>query len=299
VKRGKKKIFLVVILLIGLNTSLDLTPLVKGGFYYVWYFETDEETYYNDGIIEINATWDMTYDPLLEEMYFQAQIYNSSLGLIWNSSRYRDLGNHDEVWLVNIRNLNLPDNYSSILFVRFFYHCYHSLYDQEDIVLEEKQIQVLKKEVSCQLIGFRDRLIFGNNLTIKARFYDGLLENSSNLINQSVIFNIKNNGELLFESNYTINSLGMINITVCSLTYLKIGQFDLIFQVENNKYYNDSFFYYNIVVENIYPHAQNPWQLITFSFASILVIASIMFILISKINKNTKQRTLSEITFRY
>jgi hypothetical protein len=241
----------------------------------------------------------LTFDPVFEEAYVQAQIYNSLNDLVWNSSRYGDPGNHEEVWVVNILNLNLPDNYSSILFVRFFYHCYHSVYGQEDIVLEEKQIQVLKKEVSCQLIGFRDRLIFGNNLTIKARFYDGLLENNYTLINQSVIFNIKNNGQLLFENNYTINSLGMINITVCSLTYLKIGQIDLIFQVENNKYYNDSFFYYNIFVEEIYLQAENPWQLGTFSFTSILVIGSIMFILISKIKKNTKQRTLSEITFRY
>jgi len=299
VKREKKKLLIVVILLIGLNSSLDLTPLVNGGLYYVLYFDTDEETYYIDGKIEINATWDMTFDPLLEDMYFQAQIYNSSLELIWNSSRYGDPGNHDEVWVVNILNLNLPDNHSSILFVRFFYHCYHSILGQEDIVLEEKQIKLIKKEVSCQLIGFRDRLLFGNNLTIKARFYDDLLENSNNLINQSVIFYIKNNGHVLFENNYTINSIGMVNITVCSLTYLKIGQINLIFQVENNKYYSDSFFYYNIFVEEKYQQAENPLQLSAFSFASILVIASIMFILISKIKKNTKQRTLSEITIRY
>ena len=305
-----KILFYVFILLFGLKISLNLTLMVRGGSFYLWYFDTDGETYYIDGDIEINATWDLSFDPLLEQIYFQVQIYNFSngvgsvdynqSGLIWNSSRYNKAGNYDESWVVNIPNLNLPDESSQFLFVRFFYHCYHKItMDQEDIVLEEIQIQVIKKELSCQLIGFTDRLRNGNNLTFKARFYDSLLENSNNLINQIVLLKILNNGQIVFDCNYTTNTLGIINITVYSFTYLKIGQNYLILEIENNKYYNNSYFYYDFFVEEITSHAINPLQLSVFSFASILAIASIIFIIISNSNKNAKQRTLSEITFRY
>lgn len=295
-----KNLFYVFILLFGLNISLNLIHAVRGGSPYLWYFYTNKETYYIDGEIEIYGKWDISFDPLLEEIYFQAQIYNSSNDMIWNSSRYDDPGNYDEIWVVSILNLNLLDIYSNLLYVRFFYHCYHNgTMNQEDLVLEEKQIQIIKKEASCQVIGFTTRLKNGNNLTFQARFYDSLLGNSTNLINQLVLLKIKNNGKLIFDCNYTINSLGIIEITVCSLTHLKIGQNILIFEIENNKFYNNSIFSYDLFVEEISSHAINPLQLSVFSFASVLVIASIIFIIISNNNKNAKQRTLSEITFRY
>jgi len=264
------------------------------------YFDTDASTYFVDGKIIINATYDMFYDPFIEEMYFQVQIYNSTNDLIWNSLIYNMSDNYIETWIVNISELYLSNEYSNILYVRFFVHWYQkSSFEFFDSFLREKQVQIIKKEVSCQLIGFKDRLKIGNNLTFKARFFDNILGNSMNLINQSVQFKVENNGKLIFNGNYTINSSGMIDIKVCSSTNLKIGQNIMIFEFENNKYYNDSSFYYDVLVEEILSYNDIPWLLNAFSFASIVVITSIIIIIISNINKNTKQRSLSEITFRY
>jgi hypothetical protein len=266
----------------------------------MYYFDTNADTYFIDGDIEINATYEMWYDPFNEYMYFQVQIYNSTNDLIWKTSRYEAPGTYEEMWMVNISNLDLPNQYLNTLSIRFFVHWYYNLTaETSDIFLSEKQVQIIKKGASCQLIGFVDLLKNGETLSFKARFYDSVLGDSEDLLNQTVLFRIESNGKKTFGCNYTINSFGLIDINIFSSTYLKIGQNDLFFEIKNNEVYNDSFFCYEVFVEEIQSSNENPWQLSVFSIASIIVIASIFFITISNINKNLKQRSLSEIRFRY
>jgi len=301
VKKERIEVLIIVLsLLFGLTIFCRIIPLAKGYSYYLHYFDTNTDNYFIDGDIEINTTYDMWYDPINEYMYFQVQIYNSTNDLIWKTSRYETPGNYDEVWIVNISDLALPNQSSNILSVRFFVHYYYNITaEPSDTFLREKQIQVIKKGASCQLIGFIDHLQMGENFSFKARFYDSVLGDNKDLINQTVFFKIESNGKRTFDWNYTINSLGMIEINIWSSTHLKSGENTLFFEIKNNKIYNDSFFSYDVFVEKILSSNENPWQLSVFSLASIIVIASIIFITISKINKNLKQRSLSEITFRY
>jgi hypothetical protein len=301
VKKEKMEVLIIVSsVFFGLNIFCRLTPFAKGYSHYMHYFDTNTDTYFIDGDIEINATYDMWYDPLNEYMYFQVQIFNSTNDLIWKTSRYETPGNYDEVWIVNISDLSLLNQYSNELSVRFFVHHYYNFTTEtSDTFLREKQIQIIKKETSCQLIGYINHLQMGENFSFKARFYDSVLGDSEELINQTVLFRIENNGKKIFDCNYTINSLGLIEINIWSSTHLKIGQNSLFFEIKNNKIYNDSFFYYEVLVEEILLSNEKPWQLSFFSIASIVVIASIIFIIISNINKNLKQRSLSEITFRF
>ena len=291
---------IVLSLLFGLKIFCRLTPLAKGYSHYMHYFNTSADTYFIDEDIEINATYDMWYDPLNEYMYFQVQIYNSTNDLIWKTSRYESPGTYDEVWIVNISDLALPNQDSNGLSVRFFVHWYYNLTTEtSDSFLREKQIQIIKKGASCQLIGFINRLKEGENMSFTTRFYDSMLGDHENLINQTVLFRIENNGKRTFDCNYTINSLGMIDINIWSATHLKIGQNRLFFEIKDNKFYNDIIFCYEVFVEEILPSNDNLWQLSVFSIASIILIASIIFFTISNINKNLKQKSLSEFAFRY
>jgi len=301
VKKERIEVMIIVLsLLFGLKIFCRLTPLAKAYSHYMHYFATNADTYFIDEYIEINATYEMWYDPFNEYMYFQVQIYNSINDLIWKTSRYEAPGSYEERWMVNMSNLDLPNQYSNILSIRFFVFWYYNLTtESSDIFLREKQIQIIKKGASCQLIGFVDQLKIGESLSFRARFYDSILGDSEDLLNQIVLFRIENNGNKTFGCNYTINSLGLIDINICSSTHLKIGQNILFFEIKNNEIYNDSFFCYEVLVEEMPSFNQNPFQLSVFSIASIIVIASILFIIISNINKNLKQRTLSEITFRY
>ena len=304
-KERKKKITIFLILFIGFKQALGVMSFVEGYSQYLYNFETDADCYYIDGIIKINATYEMWYDPMNEEMYFQVQIYNATNNMIWNTSRYLEAGYYEKNWSINISSLTLPNETPTNLSVRFFVHWHHIITkESSDIFLREKQIQIIKKQVSCQLIDFNEHIYSFEYLNFKARFYDDLTGNSNNLINQTVWFKIEKNGDEIFNCNYHINSSGIIGIKINNSTFLKIGQNKLIFEIINNKFYIDSVFCYDLFIEKNpieekSSHSESLWYLNFFSFFSIMVIALIIIGTFLKIVKSVKKRNLSEITIRY
>jgi len=106
---------------------------------------------------------------------------------------------------------------------------------------------VIKKEVSCELIGFTDNIAYGDDLIFKAKFYDEL--NNSELINQTILFKINSSNLIVYQNNFTTNASAMIEITLSSNSNLKLGLNNLIFVLNNNKIYNDKSFNFNLFVE--------------------------------------------------
>ncbi|KKN05500.1 hypothetical protein LCGC14_1086820, partial [marine sediment metagenome] len=113
--------------------------------------------------------------------------------------------------------------------------------------LETIEIQVTRKDVSCELIGFEDSLIFGNSLIFYARFFDSVTY--LNLINKSVVLEIESNNITHFQGNYTTDIYKeVISLNLSTFEHLKIGVNHLLFTLEDDTIYNNAMFSYEVIV---------------------------------------------------
>ncbi len=246
-KKIKYGLFVILIF----ATILLFPTNVKSFYWAVSTFETDKTTYFVDDQITINASWDIYYNPNTEIAYIQAQIYDNLNNLIWNSSECYEIGVIEEIWDVNINSLNLNFPFSNTSYislqVRLFVYFLHI--DSSNTIitfLETIEIQVTKKDISCGLIGFKDKITFGENLKFEARFFDSLT--SSNLINKLIMFEIISNNVTYFQANYTTNSSGSIWLNLSTYEQLKIGVNNLLFSAKSDMYYNKAIFSYEVLV---------------------------------------------------
>ncbi|MFW9825309.1 MAG: hypothetical protein ACFFE4_20370, partial [Candidatus Thorarchaeota archaeon] len=111
------------------------------------------------------------------------------------------------------------------------------------------QVKIIKKIPYCQLIGFRDRINYGENLSFQASFLDNFLENNIFLNNQLIKVYVKHNNSILYQSNLTTNSFGIIDIFITSPSDLSLGANNLMLKLENNLVFNDTIFQFDINVE--------------------------------------------------
>ncbi|MFX1389626.1 MAG: hypothetical protein ACFE9Z_06125 [Promethearchaeota archaeon] len=246
----KRKYFVLVLLLISLGVSIIVKP-VKGFYYNLIYLEVNEDVLYFDEEIKINASWELNYNTDNEEAYVQIHILDEFDDFIWNSSRFYNIGSYEENWTINIEDLNLDfKNSSFIINIKFFLFYYH-LENMNTIrtYLETKKIRIIKRNVSCQLIDYRDHIKVGEVLSFEASFFDDTSDYTKYLSNHSINFKVSFNDMIIHQSNYTTNNLGIISLQLSSLTNLNLGQNILIFSIENNPIFNDSNFYFNMFVE--------------------------------------------------
>jgi len=245
-----KKKRILLILIVFLIQIHFISENVIGFHCNLLFLELDKDNYYTNEKIRISASWELDYNPFTEDGFIQIHIYDSLDNLIWNSSEYHEIGLFTEEWIVNITNLKIIFlNYSNIVLVKFI----HYYWDDEGIfnliTVETREITIFKRIVLCQLKGFRDRINYGEDLTFTAKFYDEFLENSTFLYNQSVFFIISVNNSVLFQNNFITNYLGIIEITISSVSQLSIGLNRLTFKFLQNKVFNDTLFQYEIWLE--------------------------------------------------
>ncbi|MFX1325886.1 MAG: hypothetical protein ACFE8N_13110, partial [Promethearchaeota archaeon] len=245
----KKKI-IIVILLVSILQLFNLSNLTLGFDCNLYYLEVNKAEYFVNENIEVNALWELHYDPVNEECYTQIRIFNSSGTLIWNSSKYNGIGQFTQNWNINVTQLNTPFlNYSNILYIKFF--SYYSLMGGSEYssFLETIQIEIIKRIPLCQLIGFKDHIENGESFIFQANFIDHLFENNSYLKNQLIVFTVVSNNSIIHEKNYTTNQFGTIEIYLSSISHLDLGLNTLVFVLNNNLVYNTSKFVYQIYVE--------------------------------------------------
>jgi len=215
------------------------------------FLETNQTEYLINEDIKINASWELYYNPVNEIAYTQIHILNSSDHMIWNSSRNNQIGTYEQNWTVNIEEFNLDfRNNSYILYVKFFMFYFHiDTTNTMYTYLETIEIRVMRRNISCELIGYENHITFGENLLFTAKFYDETSEIIQNLSYQTVLFLISFDDTIIHRCNYTTNESGVISIHLSALTHLKLGKNFLIFSITNNSLYNDSEFIYEIIVE--------------------------------------------------
>ena len=270
-------------------------------------FSTDKDVYYNDEKIQINATWELDYNPPTETAYIRVMILNDNDTLLWNSTEYSDNGNFTNVWYVDIKSLDLVfENYSNTLYVKFY--LYFSLSGSH--FLDTIEIFTIKRNISCELIGLKDSLNFGENLHFKARFYNLSSNNNSYLTNHLISLKIISNNLVIYKKNYTTNSSGMIEIFVLSDTNLTIGLNLIIFTALSNPFFNKLYFEFELLIQS--PtfkelNSKNPKKIenslqieliALISIFSLLVVISLL-IYYSNTKRRVKYKNISEITFKY
>jgi len=242
----RKKI--IILLYIAIST-LALTSNLRAYYYNLIFLETDKDEYYFDEFIEINASWELYYDIIQEISYIQIQICDDFDAILWNSSKYYDIGIIEKNWIIEVQNLNFSlMNYSKPLFVNAYnYFKDLNLGNQQLTLLKSVAVNIYKRNVSCEIIGFKDCIKYGENLAFTAKFF--CIENNSGLSNQSVEFKIMSKENIIYKQDYVTNKSGMFILCISSIDQLDLGENSLIFNISNNKFFKDSHFEYKLKVE--------------------------------------------------
>ncbi|MFW9829044.1 MAG: hypothetical protein ACFFEY_15820 [Candidatus Thorarchaeota archaeon] len=257
--KNKSYIFIPILLIIILFTVID--P-VEAFYYNLLSLETDKELYFVDESIKINASWELNYNIKNEISYIQIHIINDFDQIIWNSSKYNDIGVNQDNWTVPIANLILDSNISSfILYVKLFLFYFHKeIMNTIRTYLETIKISVIKRNVSCQLTGYKEHLKFGEAISFSAFFFYVSSGITQNFYNQTVNFMISFSGQIIHQQNYTTINSGVIYVHLCSFTNLRLGENILTFSIYNNPNFNDTSFRYSLFVEK----SQLNFEIITF-----------------------------------
>lgn len=245
-KKNKTVLFLYLVLSIVL-----ITKSAKSFSYDVFVFTSDKEIYYSNENINISASWELIYDPGHETSYFQVQIFDNFDNLLWNSSEHHEIGYSEKNWTIYIEFLNISfSNYTNTLFIKL-YHFYkeESGGGPVDAFREIIIVNVLKRNVMCQLIDFKSVLKYGDCNFFTAIFYS--TDNNSYLVNETFHFEIISNKKILYQNNFTTNESGEISFNISTISHLNLGENNIIFNIRNNVIYNNATFSYEIFVEKL------------------------------------------------
>lgn len=241
----------VGILLYILFVIILLTSSVSGFFCGNTNLVTDKSSYYNNEKIKINATWEQYYDPEYEYSYIRIQIIDIFDRILWNSSIDYSIGLLEKNWTVDIQLLNISyTNFTNVLFIKM-YNKYENFQTSfvEDTYKETLIINIIKREISCQLTNFKNILIFGETNFFTATFFS--TETSTRLINETFSLTTFYNEKVLFQNNFTTNESGEIAFNISTISHLNIGRNELMFMMKNSIIYNDTTFSYDLIVKKI------------------------------------------------
>ena len=221
--------------------------------------------------------------------------------MLWNTPEYHEIGAFQDNWTVKISDLNLRPENSTIRLTVQFYLYYYNYFIPINYILDEISLEISKRDISCQLIGFPNVLKHGEILTFQARFYDTLSNNSNYLIDQKIECKLIANNKYLLNKSFTINSSGIIEISFNTLN-ISGNQNYLIFSIKDNGYYMDSEFEYEIIMEAdpIDSRIEDPivFNILPFFSIPVFLVISMAIVFLDK-NKKSKHRKLIDITIRY
>ena len=304
--RKKAVLVIVIVVVVGF-----LNSPIKAKAYTVenLFFDTDKDIYYNDETIQINASWELDYDPPLYA-YTSIIIFNGTYEMIWESPRYDIADNYSESWLVDIKSLGLTyENNSNTLYIRF--HLYKS--PSSSSWLETIEISIVKRNVSCELIGFENYVEYGGDLNVKTKFFNNTLHSGYYVDNQEVFFELLlQNFTAIFSNSYFTNDTGEFIILISNIRNLSKGINYLQFTITNNQFFQSEVFQFEIYFE-VRPvtildsekdekEKKDDSEINQVVVISVSLTASTLFGIILFLyhrNMKKKPRNLHEITFKY
>lgn len=244
----RKSIFLVLIC-IGLVFLLIPQFTLGWPSWNIISLQSDKDTYYNYENMEINASWNLSYDEQ-EIVFVQIHLMNDSEDILWKSPRYNNTGYNEDNWMIYIPNLNIEiKNDSTLVFVKFWisfngYVASVDTYDPEFLT-----INLIKTNVTCELIGFENSIIYGEEFSLLAKFYE--TNNNLILINNTIRFKIEWETVVLYQFDFKTNQSGIITANISSIYHLSVGVNNLKFIIMDNETYSNCQFSYKLIVEKI------------------------------------------------
>ncbi len=212
---------------------------------------SDKNTYNNDENIYLNGSWELYYNSGFEVSYVQIQITDIFDRILWNSSNYYTTGISQENWTINIQFLNLTlTNYSCRIYIKLFnYHEDFNSHEVDTTVEEIITINITKRGIDCVLTNFKSELIYGESNLFNAKFYSR--NTSLCLENETLQCLIRNNDEIIFQTNFTTDKDGMFLFNISTVKHLDLGSNEISFLIKNNPYYLDTSFSYELFVKKI------------------------------------------------
>ncbi len=212
---------------------------------------TDKNTYNYDENIYINGSWELYYNSGFEVSYVQIQITNIFDNVLWNSSNYYVIGISQKNWTINIQFLNLTlTNYSCKIYLKIFN--YYKNFNTNEVVATYREIlaiNITKREVDCELTNFKSDLIYGEINLFNAQFYSG--NTSFYLKNEILQCLIRNNDEVIYQTNFTTDKDGLLSFNISTVKHLGLGRNIVSFIIKNNSHYWDTTFSYEVYVKKI------------------------------------------------
>jgi len=212
---------------------------------------TDKNLYNNNENIYLNGSWELYYNSGFEVSYVQIHITNIFDKILWNSSNYYAIGISQKNWTINIQFLNLTlTNYSCKIYLKMFN--YYKNFNSNEVVATYKEIIVVnitKREVECELTNFKRDLIYGESNLFNAQFYSG--NTSFFLENETLQCLIRNNDEIIYQTNFTTDKEGLLSFNISTVMHLRLKRNIVSFIINNNSHYFDTIFSYEIYVKKI------------------------------------------------
>ena len=266
-------------------------------------FEMEKEIYYTDENFKANATWELDYG--FEYTYVQLQIFNETDDMVWYSPEYNQKGIIFEEWDIPIQDFDTPfDNYSNSFYSQLLY-----FFDYEEAYSFLTYFTVLKRNTSCQIVECPREIQYGEILQVRAIFYNISLDNETYLADYLINFRVISNEIITYQIELKTNSSGMIEVIIPA-NNLSIGINVLVFEISNNKFYNDLLYEQTIYVnlgsdeslntKDESSKINNSLQLSIISIVSILsILLFILTFIIYRNSKRTKPQNLVELSIRY
>lgn len=249
----KKRTITILALLLAIQITL-FHPSVKGHYPLVSFnLETDNNYYYADGQIRIEAWWRLECD-INEYCFVQVQLYNETNGLIWTSEEYEEEEiNMHEIWFVNITDLE----YSCFIKTNFSlkFHIFYKILGQGPIhdYFPMKSIQITKKIISCNITNIESVLNYGDSFQFQANFYNTTDSSTILLNNHPINLKITNYNGIVYERNYfSVN--GIVKINISTLDFSGIGYLELKLTATSDKIFNEGSFLRHLNVTKMKPN---------------------------------------------
>ena len=291
-----KKILLLIILffLIGQHNITKYSAAFPCNLIYI---NSDRQIYYFDDEIILNASWDLNYDPGIQVSYITIQIFNSQNVNIWESPHYDEIGIYEGNWTIDIKSLNLSlSNSSCFLYIKlflYFYDFFNSdyIYDYLQVI----QIQVVKKEISYQISGFKNHIREADNLDFYLQFFIDSLENITYIVNETISLELIKNDRILYSQFFTSNQEGIIHISLYNITEITNGANKIKIIIDSNPLFNTLILEFDLFIDLNDPYNNDNTILYIIMIPSIIIGIGIIIIIFRHFKK-TRQKSLAELT---
>lgn len=210
-------------------------------------FGTDKDVYYNDEVMQINATYELNYNPPSEISWINIQIFNETNHILWETIEYHEEGNFSRTWYVEIKSLDLAyENESNSLYVKFYWF----FSGMGSTYLGELECITIKRNVSCELIGFNNYIKYGEDFKVKAQFYNSSFSSGYYVKDQQILVEILlQNFTTVFSKFLITNSTGELEIFILTVKNLSKGVNYLRFTIVDSHFFNSNIFEYEFYFE--------------------------------------------------